>query len=304
MFYATRRRHGLSLIELLVVTAIIAILIGLLLPAIQKAREAAQRTQCSNNMKQLTLAVANYAGAYDSQLPPSSGQMVITPAAPNGFGPVSLNFLLFPFLEQQNVYNTAIAPPGKAGKSGAVQGTDGVFGNIPMSVFLCPSDSSTSGGLTVYTNSNNGITYAACNYPHNLALYATGPTINYYKAAFTIADIPDGASNTISFAERIGNCGTDFSSTRDLPTKTHGQVNTSSFGRPVLVGEEAEGLPLPEFGVTQSTCIGRMATSAHVGVMVVGMVDGSVHMMRSGISQMTFWQLVNPADNLPLGSDW
>jgi prepilin-type N-terminal cleavage/methylation domain-containing protein len=305
MFHSPRRRRGLSLIELLVVTAIIAILIGLLIPAVQKTREAAQRTQCSNNMKQLGLAVANYAGTYESQLPPSSGQLVITQATPNSFGPVSLNFLLFPFIEQQNVYNTAIAPPAKAGKSGAIQGTDGIFGNTPMSVFLCPSDSSTSGGLTGYTNENNGITYAACNYAHNLALYATGPTtINYYKAAFTIADIPDGTSNTISFAERLGNCGTEFSSTRDLPTKTHGQVNTSSIGRPVLVGEEAESLPLPQFGVTQSNCTGRTATSAHTGVMVIGMVDGSVHLMRSGISQMTFWQLINPADGLPLGSDW
>jgi hypothetical protein len=267
-------------------------------------RESAQRTTCSNNMKQLGIAVANYAATNDSRLPPSSGQMAYTPAAPKGFGPVSLNFLLFPYVEQENAYNMTVAPPSKAADSGAVEGTTGVFGNIPMPVFICPADSSTNGGLTTYTNGNNGITYAACNYAHNLALYATGPTPNYYQAAFNINNIPDGTSNTISFGERIGNCGTAFSSTRDLPTQTHAQLNTSSIGDPVLLGESAASLPLPEFGVNINTCTGKTATTAHIGVMVVGMVDGSVHLMGSGITQTTFYRLINPSDGLVIGSDW
>jgi prepilin-type N-terminal cleavage/methylation domain-containing protein len=302
MLTLARRRAAFTLIELLVVIAIIGILIGLLLPAVQKVREAASRTRCSNNMKQLCLAVASYADNYRSRLPSSSGQKVVNQTT----FPVSLNFLLFPYVEQQSVYNTVLPPPGAGIDAGAVVGTDGTFGDIPMAVFLCPSDSSTTNGLTVYTNANNGITYAACNYAHNLALYASYPnqTVNYYKAAYTIATIPDGTSNTISFAERIGNCGTGFSSTRDLPTQTHAQVNTSSFGDPVLLGGSAASLPLPEFGVTQATCTGKTATSGHPGVMVVGMVDGSVRTMGSGVSQTTFWQLVNPADGQVIGSDW
>jgi prepilin-type N-terminal cleavage/methylation domain-containing protein len=309
-----RGRSAFTLIELLVVIAIIAVLIGLLLPAIQKVREAASRIQCSNNMKQLGIAVANYAGTYDSHLPTSSGQNVVTQATPGGFGvhPVSLNFLLFPFVEQQNVYNTALPPPGKGTDAGAVTGTNGVFANIPMKVFICPSDSSIINGLTLYTNGNVNtalgatINYTACNYAHNLALYATysNKTANYYQAAYTIANIPDGTSNTISFAERIGNCGTSFSSTRDLPTQTHAEPNTSCFGDPVLTGGGVASLPLPEFGVTQSTCTGKTATSGHTAVMVVGLVDGSVHMMGNGVSQKTFWQLVNPADGQAIGSDW
>jgi prepilin-type N-terminal cleavage/methylation domain-containing protein len=297
-----RPRPAFTLVELLVVIAIIAVLIGLLVPAVQQVREAGNRTQCSNNMKQLCLAVADYAGSNSSRLPSSSGQKVINQTT----FPVSLNFLLFPYVEHQNVANTVLPPPGAGIDAGAVVGTGGTFGNIPMPVFLCPSDSSTTNGLTAYVNANNGITYAACNYAHNLALYATYPnqTVNYYKAAYTIANIPDGTSNTMSFAERIGNCGTGFSSTRDLPTQSHAQVNTSSFGDPVLLGEAAASLPLPEFGVNQTTCTGRTATSAHPGLMVVGMVDGSVHTLGNGVSQTTYWQLVNPADGQVIGPDW
>src|SRR5262249_43564334 len=149
-------------------------------------------------------------------------------------------------------------PLGKGPDAGAVLGTAGVFANIPMKVFLCPSDSSTTNGLTNYTNGNinsalgTTIYYAACNYAHNLALYAryANKTANYYQAAYTIANIPDGTSNTISFAERIGNCPATakWSSTRDLPTQTHAQQNTSCFGDPVLTGGGVASLPLPEFG--------------------------------------------------------
>jgi prepilin-type N-terminal cleavage/methylation domain-containing protein len=301
-----RGRTGFTLIELLVVIAIIAILIALLVPAVQKVREAASRTQCTNNMKQLVLAVHSYVDAYKA-LPPSSAQAVYTQAVPGGFGPVSLNFLLFPYVEQGNVYESALAPTGSAVDAGAYQGTNGAFANVPMAVFICPSDSSTTAGLTLYTNGNNHLTYAACNYAHNLALYASGPPANYYQpSCASIVNIPDGASNTISFGERLGNCGTDFSSTRDLPTQTHAQLNTSSIGDPVLLGEGATSLPLPEFGVNLNTCTttpNKTATSAHPGVMVVGLVDGSVRTMDSSVSQQTFYYLINPMDGMTVG-DW
>jgi prepilin-type N-terminal cleavage/methylation domain-containing protein len=295
-----RSRSAFTLIELLVVIAIIAVLIGLLLPAVQKVREAANRTLCGNNMKQLGLAVAAYAGTYDSRLPPSSGRSVVTQATPGGFGPVSLNFLLFPYVEQQNVYNTAIAPPAANPNAGAIQGTSGIFANIPMKVFICPSDSSISNGLTSYTNANT--TYAVCNYAHNIALYATPTAPNYYQAAFTIANIPDGTSNTLSFTERIGNCGASFNSTRDLPSGPHGTSNTSTEGGIVATGGTTPALP--QIGVTQHTCTDSGSSTAHTGVIIVGMVDGSVRNQSSGVSQRTYYQLLNPADGLPLGPDW
>ncbi len=84
------------------------------------------------------------------------------------------------------------------------------------------------------------------------------------------------------------------------------RLNTSSLGDPVLLGGGVTSLPLPEFGVNQSTCTttpSKTASSAHPGVMVVGLVDGSVKTMDSSMSQQTFYCLINPMDGMTVG-DW
>src|SRR5579871_5976180 len=97
------RRTGFTLIELLVVIAIIAVLLGLLLPAVQKVREAAARIQCSNNFKQHGLAVQNYAGTFNGNLPPANFAQVVNPSTRNtAVG--SAHYALLSFMEQGNVY--------------------------------------------------------------------------------------------------------------------------------------------------------------------------------------------------------
>ncbi len=148
----SRIREGFTLIELLVVIAIIAVLVALLLPAVQAAREAARRTQCANNLKQIGLAVMNFENV-NSKIPPDID--LLTTADPNaiisskGTWRASNWTLLLPFLEQTNLYNsinTTISalnpsnlPPSLNGVSGFGLGTNPTSYSTMVNAYICPS---------------------------------------------------------------------------------------------------------------------------------------------------------------------
>src|SRR6266545_1765675 len=121
MFLPPRSRRGFTLIELLVVIAIIAILIGLMLPAVQKVREAAARMSCSNNIKQLSLATIGCADANEGKLPPSIGLYPSngTAAAGNSDGGIFLHIL--PYIEQGNLFKATSATPEPNDRNGGQQ---------------------------------------------------------------------------------------------------------------------------------------------------------------------------------------
>ena len=114
-----RKRDAFTLIELLVVIAIIAVLIGLLLPAVQKVREAAARISCANNEKQLLLSIHNYAGDHDSLLPPANFYQIVNPQTGNA-AEGSAFYAVLPYCEQGNLFNLYTqdrAAPGYLGRS-------------------------------------------------------------------------------------------------------------------------------------------------------------------------------------------
>jgi prepilin-type N-terminal cleavage/methylation domain-containing protein/prepilin-type processing-associated H-X9-DG protein len=255
-------RRAFTLIELLVVIAIIAILIGLLLPAVQKVREAAARMSCSNNLKQMGLAFHNY---HDTNGTLPTGWLTSPSGA--GFNTTGCNtkgvpcpgwawsLLILPYIEQQNLYqlfNPDTATPGPP--YGAANPIPEVLtGNITVNgtvitpatfqtslkMYVCPSD--TGGPLNPYYGSASGRTdgnYAKNNYVINR--YVCGPdagwgatdfnngvVVSYKKNPYAIQQIPDGSSNTIMIGERetTYNVGA-------LAFIRHGTTTASFEGRP------------------------------------------------------------------------
>ena len=199
-----RRRTGFTLIELLVVIAIIAILIGLLLPAVQKVREAAARSKSSNNIKQIALACHNYNDAYQSKLPPLTD---VGTGAPNGGGLNSIFFNILPYIEQDNIYRIF----NKAIPNTYYNATTGAAMNI-INTYISPADSTASNGTTLtglnvtitptppapFGNIVNG-TYATTSYAANGQIFGS-------NSAGLPRTFVDGTSNTIMIAERAQVC--------------------------------------------------------------------------------------------------
>ena len=197
------RRAGFTLIELLVVIAIIAILIGLLLPAVQKVREAAARTQCINNMKQVGLALHNYHDA-NQKFPP--GYVSAYDSAGNDTGPGwGWAAHILPQMEQDNVFRQIdLKQPIEAAANASPR-------TVIVKSFLCPSDSPPQQAFPVGPRSASGqltsttCTVAPSNYVGNYGVGepgVDGDGIFYRNSTVRIGDITDGTSSTLMVGER------------------------------------------------------------------------------------------------------
>ena len=290
--YGNPRRTGFTLIELLVVIAIIAVLIGLLLPAIQKVREAAARMQSANNLKQIGIAVHGFAATHNGALPTIEGSKT----GPNP--DKSFWHALLPHLEQDNL---------------AVSENlwNGSFDHR-VKVFVSPADSS----YFLLTR----VESAAISYGANAKAFHGTPDLS--------RTFRDGTSNTLAIAENYAYCGgkriTDwrkysgpyravfaggggngnprpgYDEDQDFP-HTSGQppVSTSAWCR-------YEGWPPRTFQAAPrvADCNPLWPSTPHSGGMMVGLADGSVRTLHPGIHHHTFWGAVTPgAGELP-GTDW
>lgn len=293
------KRNGFTLIELLVVIAIIAILIGLLLPAVQKVREAASRMKSANNLKQLALA----SHAYESVAGKLPGNAETLPGGLR----VSAHWLLLPHLEQNGLYEL----------SGTSDAAYLANAKTRLPLFIAPLDSSLPEGFKTV----NGVDWGACNYAANHAVFGTpGNGTNWTGFATNSFDnrnrrintITDGASNTLMFGERYAQCssGGSYWAYRNSDPAPTGP-NYPGWARMAFfpanwtsnnVSTPFTAVP-PQNRPLVPNCSPYNLQSFSAAGCQIGMCDGSVRTVQTSVSSLTWFAVIWPDDGNSIG-DW
>ena len=241
-----KRGRGFTLIELLVVIAIIAILIGLLLPAVQKVREAAARSQCLNNLHQLGLAMHMYHDV-NHAFPPAF-------AKPSNYG---WSVWLLPYVEQENLYN-ALDPQQTILSPNA-------YNALKLSVFRCPSDPAPSDFNTYFGG------YSKSN-------YVVSEQVSDGGSAIPMSVITDGLSNTIMIGER------DMQKQVGAVWAGRDSKDSILTGVEAVIGRPTWPINTPFAGIPDSNCTRYAWASYHTGGADFAFCDGSVHFLLNGLA--------------------
>lgn len=336
------QRPAFTLIELLVVIAIIGILIALLVPAVQKVRESAARTQCANQLHQIGIATH---GLYDTYkvLPPMAARNSSSPIQVDGPYKGAVGFTVFdwllPFVEQDPLFklanrNVNTANPGTGG-------ANTIYATV-VPPYLCPSTPIPGGpfgfGRRATTNGRADL-WAIGNYSANYFVFgnprapnaAVPPALDAHKdrreGSTRLVKLADGSSNVIFFTERYGTCGAS-GVVNGNTTRGNLWSDSNSVWRPVFCvnrSDQEAAVMTPTnrafytsgpSAATASRCLmfqvqphwlnqsdSARAQSPHSGGIMVCLGDGSVRFLAQGIAQTLWENACDPQDGAPLGGE-
>ncbi len=288
-----RRSQGFTLIELLVVIAIIAVLIGLLLPAVQKVREAAARLESQNNLKQMGLAITNYATQRKGKLPPlyRLGAIGATPTETSVF------VAILPYLEQEQVFKNLGAGAG-------LFGPGDLAGGYPMKGFRSPVDEGYGNGSVSLPTTPAG-SWGLTSYAANFQVFGDPVTNGFTGSPNMSSTFTDGASSTILFAEKISQC---MNLLVNPPTGPHPQLwawtprlhaveDAPIIARAPAIGGAARFQYRPRLNSAnlndRPACF--IAHASFTGGTNVCLADGSIQMIAPEVDPGVWWALLTPA---------
>jgi len=325
---AKLRRYAFTLIELLVVIAIIAILIALLVPAVQKVREAAARTQCTNNLKQIGLGCHAFHDTY-KKLPsayllrPGIGWNDDVNAGP----PWSV--MILPYIEQSALYNLASVSIKNYQSGTNDQNWRNIVKGVTIPIYLCPSEANRD--IQGNAPNGNGSGWARGNYGANAGPWGidgnassqgvSGGTGSYQSkgimwagGAMMIQAIPDGSSNTILVNHiRVQGSSADIRGTWAFPavgaSVTHGCPIGDCYGPNDrgCCADDVTGCtddPTNAMGCWNGGYGQANARSQHTGVVISAFGDGSVRTVTNSVDTNTWFYLLSSIDGQPIGGDY